>query len=103
MTEDEKCYFLAIDFDEVEWIKDIAVLRDVCQETGIPIAVERSRSGKGAHVWIFFEDAISASLARKLGSGILTHAMNKRMKSPSNHTTDYYQIRIPCPRAGLET
>jgi hypothetical protein len=78
MTEDEKCYFLAIDFDEVEWIEDIAVLRAICQENEIPMAVERSRSGKGAHVWIFFEDAISASLARKLGSAILTHAMNKR-------------------------
>jgi hypothetical protein len=78
MTGDEKCYFGAIDFDEAEWVKDIAVLRAVCQETGIPMAVERSRSGKGAHVWIFFEDAIPASLARKLGSAILTHAMNKR-------------------------
>lgn len=78
LTEDEKCYFLAIDFDEADWEKDIATLRNICQEMDIPIAVERSRSGKGAHIWIFFDEPIIACLARKMGSVILTHAMSKR-------------------------
>jgi hypothetical protein len=78
LTEDEKCYFLVIDFDDGGWKNDIATLRVICQKADIPIVIERSRSGKGAHIWIFFDEAISACLARKMGSAILTHAMNKR-------------------------
>ncbi|MDI6705226.1 MAG: helicase, partial [Bacillota bacterium] len=53
MLPDETCYFLAIDFDDEGWEKDISVLRDICAEKNIPFAVERSRSGNGAHVWFF--------------------------------------------------
>ncbi|MGA1842865.1 MAG: TOTE conflict system archaeo-eukaryotic primase domain-containing protein, partial [bacterium] len=53
MLPDETCCFLAMDFDKAEWKKDISVLRDVCVEFNIPVAVERSRSGKGGHVWFF--------------------------------------------------
>lgn len=78
MCPDETCYFLAIDFDDGEWQKDVTTLREVCTEFKIPIAVERSRSGKGAHVWFFFESSIPASFARKFGSALLSYAMNKR-------------------------
>jgi hypothetical protein len=67
MFPDETCCFLAIDFDEDDWQKDITALRRVCAEFAIPFAVERSRSGNGGHVWFFFENQISVSLARKLG------------------------------------
>jgi superfamily II DNA or RNA helicase len=77
MLLNETCYFLAIDFDDEGWQKDIATLREVCTSFIIPIAVERSRSGKGAHAWFFFENAISASLARKFGSAMLTYAMSQ--------------------------
>ena len=75
---DETCYFLAIDFDDDGWNKDISILRDVCMEFDIPFAVERSRSGNGAHVWFFFEEPISAARARKFGTSLLTYSMNKR-------------------------
>jgi hypothetical protein len=78
MLSDETCYFPAIDFDGGDWKKDVSALRNVCDEFKIPVAVERSRSGKGGHVWFFFEDKISAVLARKPGSGLLTYAMNQR-------------------------
>ncbi|MBS1258579.1 MAG: hypothetical protein MAG551_01638 [Candidatus Scalindua arabica] len=45
MLPDESCYFLAIDFDDDGWEKDVSAIRDVCRKFGIPIAVERSRSG----------------------------------------------------------
>jgi hypothetical protein len=75
---DETCCFPAIDFDEAGWEKDISTLRKVCTEYAIPHAIERSRSGNGGHVWFFFSDAIPAALARKLGTALLTHAMDRR-------------------------
>ena len=78
MLEDETTYFLAIDFDGDGWELDVIAFRGVCTELGIAVAVERSRSGNGAHVWFFFEEAVPAATARKLGSGLLTRAMEKR-------------------------
>ena len=78
MLPDETCYFLAMDFDDEGWQKDVRVLRDICIEKDIPFAVERSQSGNGGHVWFFFKDQISAATARKFGTLLLTHAMSKR-------------------------
>ena len=96
---DETCYFLAIDFDDGEWQKDISQFREVCLEFDLPIAIERSRSGNGAHAWIFFENPIAATLARKLGSALLTYAMNKRQRLPLNRMTGFFLIRILCQGA----
>jgi hypothetical protein len=78
MTESEECYSLAVDFDEADYKKDIAIFREACGTLGLKPCVERSRSGKGGHVWFFFEDKISARLARKLGVKLLTYAMSLR-------------------------
>lgn len=78
LLPNETCWFLAIDFDDDGWQKDVTTLREVCSVFEIPIAVERSRSGNGAHAWFFFEQPVSASLSRKFGSALLTHAMTKR-------------------------
>lgn len=77
MLTDETCYFLAIDFDEENWRADVTAVRMVCSEQGIAAAVERSRSGNGAHLWIFFSESVSCTMARKLGSGLLTLAMER--------------------------
>lgn len=78
MLQDETCYFLCADFDDEAFEKDVSAFREVCKELDIPICVERSRSGNGAHAWIFFDSPVPATTARKLGSGILTKAMEKR-------------------------
>lgn len=78
MLPDETCWFLAMDFDEGEWEKDIAEVRKVCRAFGVPVAVERSRSGKGGHVWFFFDQPVAAVLARRFGSVLLTVAMERR-------------------------
>ena len=78
MLQDETCHFLCADFDDDSFEKDVTAFREVCRELDIPVYVERSRSGNGAHSWIFFESPIAAATARKLGSGILTQAMEKR-------------------------
>lgn len=75
---DETCWFLAVDFDKAAWRNDAQAFMRTCKETGIPAAIERSRSGEGAHVWVFFDRPISASLARKLGCALLTRTMERR-------------------------
>lgn len=78
MLPDETCNFLCADFDEETYEKDVSAFREVCKGLNVPVCVERSRSGNGAHAWIFFDSSISAVTARRLGSGILTGAMEKR-------------------------
>jgi superfamily II DNA or RNA helicase len=80
MLADENCYFLAVDFDDGDFKDDVSAFRNACTENSVPVAIERSRSGDGAHAWIFFEEAIPARTARRLGSGLLTYAMNLRSK-----------------------
>ena len=78
MLQDESCYFLAVDFDGVEWQSDTAAVLQTCRTWALPAALERSRSGNGAHLWLFFAEAISARLARNLGSFLLTEVMERR-------------------------
>jgi superfamily II DNA or RNA helicase len=78
MLKDEACRLLVVDFDKESWADDIQAYRSACEDTGIPVAIERSRSGKGGHAWIFFDEAVSARDARKLGFWLLTMAMEKR-------------------------
>ncbi|WP_352421829.1 DEAD/DEAH box helicase family protein [Proteiniphilum sp.] len=78
LLPDETCFFLAVDFDEAKWEKDVDVFRSVCDNLNIPVAIERSRSGNGAHAWLFFEEPIPAISARKLGNALLTKAMSVR-------------------------
>ena len=70
----EETWFLTIDFDKSDWHQDALAYLNVCRKWGVPAAMERSRSGNGAHVWIFFEVPVSARLARRLGTRILTEA-----------------------------
>jgi hypothetical protein len=78
MLLDETCHFVAADFDEENWQQDAAAFFETCQRLSVPAVLERSRSGNGGHVWLFFEEAISATLARKLASYILTETMERR-------------------------
>jgi hypothetical protein len=78
MLQDESCFFLAIDFDKQDWQQDVSAFLETCRELKLPVALERSRSGRGGHVWFFFAEAIPAALARKLGSFLLTETMERR-------------------------
>lgn len=75
---DETCFLLAADFDGEAWREDAEAVRAICRDLKLPVALERSRSGQGGHFWFFFEEAIPAGLARRLGSSILTRAMERR-------------------------
>ena len=77
MLTDETCRFLAADFDKKSWRDDVAAFLETCRIKNIPAAVERSRSGNGGHVWIFFAEPVPAGLARRLGARILTETMER--------------------------
>lgn len=74
----ETCWFLAIDFDKSTWKEDAAAFLKTCREFYVPAALERSRSGNGGHIWIFFEEPVSARTARMMGSVLLTMTLEKR-------------------------
>jgi len=78
MFADECCCFLAIDFDKESWREDLLAVMETCERLGVPAALERSRSGQGGHVWIFFTEPVPATIARQLGSHLLTETMEAR-------------------------
>ncbi|MEX2663421.1 MAG: DEAD/DEAH box helicase family protein [Vicinamibacterales bacterium] len=78
LLQDETCFFLAVDFDKTGWREDGTAFLEACRRLNLPAVLERSRSGRGAHVWFFFEEAIPAALARRLGSHVLTETMEGR-------------------------
>lgn len=78
LLPDDTCWFLVVDFDKACWAEDANALLETCQEKGVPAALERSRSGNGGHIWIFFSDPVSARLARQLGSLLITETMERR-------------------------
>jgi len=78
LLPDETCWFLAVDFDKSGWREDAAACLETCRRLALPAALERSRSGQGAHLWLFFEEPVPAALARRLGSHVLTETMERR-------------------------
>lgn len=78
LLQDEMCWFLAIDFDKANWHDDAKAFLETCAHVQVSAALERSRSGRGGHVWLFFEEAVPAALARRLGSHLLTETMERR-------------------------
>lgn len=78
MLPDDTCCFLAADFDKDTWMDDVRAFRETCKSMGIPVAVERSRSGNGAHAWFFFTELVPAATARTMGCFLITETMSRR-------------------------
>ena len=78
LLHDDTCWFLACDLDGATWQLDALALLEACAEYGVPAALERSRSGAGGHVWIFFAAPVAATAARRLGALLLRAAMTLR-------------------------
>ena len=77
----------------------MATLKDVCTAFGVPAAIERSRSGHGAHAWFFFADPVAASLARKFGSALLTYAMSQRHQIKFKSYDRFFPNQDTMPKA----
>jgi hypothetical protein len=78
LLSDETCWFLAADFDKEAWAEDARAFLETCRDKGIAAALERSRSGNGGHVWVFFCEPISARTARQMGAALITETMERR-------------------------
>ena len=103
LLQDETCFFLAVDFDKAGWRDDAAAFLETCRHLNLPAALERSRSGRGAHVWFFFEEAIPAALARRLGSHVSPRQWRGVRTSVSIHATGCFRIKTRCRKEDLET
>ncbi|MGB5251277.1 MAG: DNA primase small subunit domain-containing protein [Sedimenticolaceae bacterium] len=77
LLPDDTCYFLAVDFDKAEWREDAQAFVQSCGELDVPVSLEISRSGNGAHAWIFFTTAVSARDARRLGTAIISKTCSR--------------------------
>ena len=109
------CRFLVFDFDNHEksmekkdfantdetWMEEVDAMRRICILNGIDPLVERSRSGRGAHVWIFFDKPIPAALARRFGFALL----EKGAEQVNLKSFKYYDRMLPAqdalPEGGL--
>ena len=101
MLEDETCWFLAADFDGGDWRDDVAAFVETCRCRDIPAAVERSRSGNGAHVWLFFQSPLPANTARKMGCFLITETMAGRHELPLSSYDRLFPNQDTIPRGGF--
>lgn len=77
LLPDETTHLLVVDFDDDSWKEDVTAFKRTCKNNGFFPAIERSRSGEGAHAWFFFTHPIAAKVARNFGSLLLTLTMQE--------------------------
>jgi superfamily II DNA or RNA helicase len=98
---DDTCYFLAVDFDKKDWVGDAKAFLETCRDLDVPAALERSRSSNGGNIWIFFSESIAASKARRLGTLLLTRAMNRRPEIGFASYDRLFPSQDTMPRGGF--
>jgi len=101
LLPDETCWFLTVDFDKAMWKEDAIAFLRTCDELSVPAALERSRSGNGGHVWIFFNSPIQAALARKLGSAVLTYTMERDPQLGLDSYDRFFPSQDTMPKGGF--
>lgn len=101
LLEDETCWFLAADFDKSSWQDDVRAFTETCRATNVPVAIERSRSGNGAHAWFFFTAPVLANVARRMGCYLVTETMNRRHELSMDSYDRLFPNQDTLPRGGF--
>ena len=101
LFRDDTCWFLACDFDGAHWAQDALGYTAACERHSIPAALERSRSGNGGHVWIFFSAAVTAVAARRLGTFLLRETMVARAEMDLGSYDRFFPNQDFLPRGGF--
>jgi superfamily II DNA or RNA helicase len=101
LLPDETCWFLAVDFDKKSWMADAAAFASTCQRFQVPVTVERSRSGNGAHIWLFFDRPVLAANARQLGCALLTRTMENRHEIGLDSYDRLFPSQDTLPKGGF--
>jgi len=101
LLEDETCWFLAVDFDKRTWEEDVLAFVATGRDIGLPAAVERSRSGNGAHVWFFFREPVPAAIARKMGCYLITETMSRRHELSMDSYDRLFPSQDTMPKGGF--
>jgi superfamily II DNA or RNA helicase len=101
LLEDETCWFLAVDFDKRSWKEDTAAFAETCRSIGAPTAIERSRSGNGAHAWFFFTAPVSANIARRMGCYLITETTSRRDELSMESYDRLFPNQDTMPRGGF--
>ena len=101
LLPDETCLFLAADFDKKSWKEDASAFLRSCKALGVQAYLERSRSGNGGHVWIFFDVPVPAYVARRMGCAVLTHAMEARHQIGFDSYDRFFPNQDTMPKGGF--
>lgn len=101
LLPDETCWFLAVDFDKKSWMADAAAFASTCRRFQVPVTVERSRSGNGAHIWLFFDRPVLAANARQLGCALLTRTMETRHEIGLDSYDRLFPSQDTLPKGGF--
>lgn len=101
LLPDETCWLLAVDFDKKSWMADSTAFLQTCGRFRVPAIVERSRSGNGAHVWMFFDRPVLAEDARKLGCALLTRTMERRYEIGLDSYDRLFPSQDTLPKGGF--
>ena len=101
LLKNDNCYFLVLDFDDEKYKEDVLAVYKICNYYSIPAYIEISRSGNGAHLWIFFENETSAVDARKLGSAVLTETMKENINISFKSYDRMFPNQDTIPKGGF--
>ena len=101
MLPDETCWFLAVDFDKASWQEDARAFWDTCSLFTVPAALERSRSGNGGHIWMFFTEPVPAALARRMGAFLLSQTMERRPEIGLDSYDRFFPSQDTLPKGGF--
>ncbi|MFO7605325.1 MAG: DEAD/DEAH box helicase family protein [Desulfurivibrionaceae bacterium] len=101
LLKDDTCWFLAADFDKGAWKEDVSAYLETCARLGIPAVLEKSRSGRGGHVWMFFSEPVAASVARKVGCYLMTLTMERRYQIGLDSYDRFFPNQDTLPKGGF--